>query len=470
MKKSNHSTSNEVSLEGLWPHQVETYNFGLSKDAVFCTSSPGVGKSLPHAKIAETLLKQGQCSRILIICPKTLMHTTWKHEFETYCAGIEIAIAEAPEKNRVAAFESSAPVVIINTDATIWLNTQKEKWLEKVLGTTPLLIVDESATFKNPTAKRTKAILKLSRYFTRRYLLTGTPAPNSMVELWAQLYVLDRGARLGPRYTAFRNFIQYPISRGPFTLWVDKPEAAQIVHGLVKDIVVHHEFDDVMTQVPALKEQVVFYELADAHRTYYKRLEKDALIEYRNKTVTAVNAGSLANKLLQLASGAVYSGESEWLEFDRGRYELIAELVAQRQHTIVFFNWFHQRIALEEEFRRRDISFSVIDGTVNSSAVRANIIQDFQGGQYQAILLQPLSSAHGVTLTQADTVIWSSPIYQGDIYKQGIARIKRGVQRKHTQSIVVLAKGTRDEHCFEVFTGKKNRIDALNELLNNAES
>lgn len=453
-----------VDLSSLWPHQVETYEFGVDRSVSFDTSDPGTGKSLPHAKIVETAVKSGQCTRILVVCPKTLMRTTWYQEFTNHCPDVTLAIAEAPEKNRIAAFESDSNVVITNIDAVSWLVKQPDRWLKKVFGSKAMLIIDESTAFKNPNAKRTKAMLKLSAHFTRRFLLSGTPAPNSITELWSQVYVLDQGVRLGKRYTAFRNIMQAPINKGPFVTWVDKPDSSVMTYGLIQDIVKHHRFDDVMPLVPELKHLTVKYELAASHYEDYREFEKQAYLEFGNKSITAVNAGSLANKLLQLASGAVYSGDREWIVFDKGRYELIADLVEQRKHTVVFFHWYHQRMVLEAEFASRNLNYAVIDGTVKSTTKRAEIITDFQDGKYDVILLQPLSAAHGVTLTQADTVIWASPTYQGDIYNQGVARIKRGVQRQHTQSITIIGKDTKDEHCYDVFTGKKQKIEALNEL------
>ena len=455
-----------IDLSGLWPHQVETYEFGVDKAVSFDTSDPGTGKSLPHAKIIETAVKNGQSTRVLIVCPKTLIRTTWYQEFTTHCPNITLAMAEAPEKNRIAAFEAQTDVVITNIDAVSWLIKQPVKWLKKVFGPKAILIIDESTAFKNPNAKRTKSMIKLSAYFTRRFLLSGTPAPNTITELWSQVYILDQGVRLGKRYTAFRNIMQAPINKGPFITWADKSDASLVTYGLIQDIVKHHKFDDVMPLVPELKHLTIKYELSTNHYDYYREFEKQAYLEFGNKSITAVNAGSLANKLLQLASGAVYSGDREWVVFDKGRYELIADLVEQRQHTVVFFHWYHQRMVLEEEFTARKLNYAVIDGTIKSTTKRAEIIADFQAGKYDVILLQPLSAAHGVTLTQADTVIWSSPTYQGDIYNQGIARIKRGVQRQHTQSLTIIAKDTKDEHCYDVFTGKKNKIDALNELFN----
>lgn len=453
-----------IDLQGLWPHQVETYNFTVGKEQTFCTSSPGTGKSLPHAKLAEHFIKHEGGSKVLVVCPKTLMRTTWSHEFAKFTPSLSIGIAEAPESNRVKVFEAQHDVVVLNIDGVTWLKDQPEKWLKKVLGSKSMLIIDESDNYKNPNAKRTKAMIKLSKYFHRRHLLAGTPAPNSIIELWPQLFILDEGARLGKRYTAFRNTMQYPINKGPFVTWIDKPDASKVTYAMISDLVIHHEFDEVMTQVPAMQHQVLYYELPKKHKKFYDDMEKQEYLEHKGKSISAVNAGSLANKLLQIASGAVYNDERTWSTLDSGRYELIADLVEQRKHSIVFFQWRHQRQELEKEYQKRGLKYAVIDGSIKSTKERAESIERFEAGELDTFLLQPLSAGHGVTLIKADTAIFASPVYQGNMFKQCIARIRRGLQRQHTQTITILGKGTRDEHCYEVFSGKVSKIEALNEL------
>jgi hypothetical protein len=380
----------EIDVSVLWPHQIETYEFGKERDAVFCTSSPGVGKSLPHAKIIEDAFKNKGCTRALIICPKSLIFSAWGQELGNH-TDLTFAAAEAPEEKRIAAFESDAQVIITNTDAVSWLIKQPKRWLLQVLGNNAILVVDESSTFKNPNAKRTKAFVKLSPFFTRRFLLAGTPAPNSITEIWSQVFALDGGIRLGKRFTAFRNIMQTPVNKGPFVTWVDKPEAQQVAYGLINDIVIHHEFSDVMDKVPALAHTTMSYELSSRHMEYYKKLEEEAYLELKGKTITAVNAGALAGKLLQAASGAVYTDGKgqEWQVLDRGRYELIAQLVQERQHSLCFFHWNHQRMVLEEEFNKAGITYDVIDGTVKSASKGAESVSRVETVEDDTLLLQP---------------------------------------------------------------------------------
>ena len=460
-----------IDLSALWPHQLETYEFGKDQDALFDASDPGTGKTLAHIKLAENFLAEGG-TRVVVTCPKTLVYSAWIDEFTKHAPTISVVAAEAPAENRKAAFESNAKVVIINIDGYKWLASRPLPWLKKQLGAKAMLINDESHGLKNPSAMRTKAALKISSLFVKKHCMSGTMAPNSVVELWSQAKIVDGGFRLGKSYSAFRNFMQIPIHKGPFINWVDKPEAAELVHGLLSDIMIRHEFDKVMPKVPRMDHNIVWYDLPKKHRKLYEELESTSAIEHKGQLISAINAASLAGKLLQCASGAVYhdSGakDKEWSILDTGRYELIADLAEGRDHSLIFFLWRHQRIAIENELKKRGMSYAIIDGTVKSASVRREIIAEFQAGKFRSILIHPQSGAHGITLTKAATIIVASPVYEADKYKQMTARIRRGTQDQVTESIVVMARNTRDEKAYEVFVGKRDRLDALNNLFEGA--
>lgn len=456
-----------TDLSRLWDHQKETYEFGKDLPSLLDASSAGIGKTLAHAKMAETFLEEGG-SRVIITCPKTLVRSAWLNELTEYTPDLKVAIAEAPALARKEAFETKADVVIINIDGYKWLATQPLRWLKARLGKKAMIINDESHGLKNPNAQRTKAALKIAPLFVKAHCMSGTMAPNSVIELWSQAKLVDGGERLGKLYGKFRGLMQTPIHRGPFIEWVDKPEASEIAHGLLADIMLRHAFDTVMPHVPKMDHNIVWYDLPKKHRAFYDELEATSSIEYKDKTITAVNAASLAGKLLQCASGAVYNDGTEkdkkWSMLDTGRYELIADLAEGRDHTVIFFLWRHQRVAIETALKKRKMSYAIIDGTVKSSTAREQTIREFQSGKHRVILVQPQSGGHGITLTRSATIITASPVYEADKYEQMTARIRRGTQDKVTESIIIMAKDTRDEKAYEVFTGKRDRLDALNNL------
>jgi SNF2 family DNA or RNA helicase len=426
-------------------------------------------KTLPHLKLIEHFLSNGG-SRALVVSPKILVRSAWLNEIQERAEhlGAKVAIAEAPAANRKAAFDSDADIILMNVDGYQWLSEQPKRWLRNRIGAKSILVNDESHTLKNPTAKRTKAALMISEMFAKRHILSGTMAPNSITELWSQFKIVDGGARLGKRFHAFRNVMQRPIAKGAWVEWADKPDAADIVYGLVSDIMIRHPFAKVMKHVPPMQQRVIWYDLSPKHRKLYDQLEKDSYLEYGSKDITALNAGALANKLLQCASGAVYhdlSGEKKtWEVIDSGRYELITELVDARQQSIVFFLWHHQKTELERLLRAKRLSYEVLDGTVKSNEKRAETVRKFQNGELRTILMHPKTGAYGLTLTKGSSVIYASPVYEAAAKIQGDARLLRGMQDKETESIVLLGRDTRDQHAYEVFTGKLDRLTALNNL------
>ena len=155
---------------------------------------------------------------------------------------------------------------------------------------------------------------------------------------------------------------------------------------------------------------------------------------------------------------------SFWSILDTGRYELIGELCEARQHSLVFFSWRHQKYELEKVLKAKRLSYAVLDGEERDEKIREQIVNDYQDGMYRVMLLAPKTASYGLTLSRATTVIYASPIYEAATKMQSDARVRRGMQDKVTESIVVLAKGTRDLDAYRVFSGKLQRLTALNNL------
>ena len=452
----------------LFPHQQETLEFILDKPASADLSSPGTGKTLPGLLMAKNHLINGG-SRIVVVSPKILMRSAWGNDADTFTSNLSVSYAEAPSVNREAAFLSGSDIVTMNYEGAMWLAAQSKRFLHNVLGAKPCIIVDESTNIKNPQAQRTKALLKLASLFTRRHIMTGTLCPNSATEAWAQYKLLDDGVRLGKRFTAFRNVMQRPINMGRFTVWQDIPDAQDVLYGLVSDISIRHEFDVVMKHVPSMTHRVIYYDLPRKQMELYKELERNSFLEHEGKIITAINAAAAANKLLQCASGAVYTDsratkDKEWSIVDTGRYELIGELCEARQHSIVFFSWRHQKYELEKVLKAKKLTYAVLDGEESDPKIREQIVDDYQSGKYRVMLLAPRTASYGLTLSRATSVIYASPIYEAATKQQSDARIRRGMQDKVTESIIILANGTRDLDAYKVFTGKLDRLTALNNL------
>lgn len=446
--------------EPLWKHQQQSVEFFENVPFGFDNSSPGTGKTRVQIEVYRRCPKPR--GRWLIVCPKTLMVSAWMADIEKYAPELTVALATA--ETREKALRMDTDVVIINTDG---VKCFEDKKLERMLLLFGHLTIDEYTTFKNPSSKRTKAMIKIRKYFKRRYGMSGTPNPISVMELHTPALIIDGGKRLGMSYFAMRQAVQEPTQIGPkpeHRRWDDKPGAAQFVEQKLADITIRHAFEEVMTHVPPNHRHTMDFNLSARALKAYKTIERDAILAWDNgDVVTAVHAASLRSKLLQVASGAVYNGsEDDYTLIDTTRYDLITELVENRDHSVVFFNWKHQRDYLSRAFEKTGVSYAVIDGSVTKKGARERIVDDYQAGKYQTILLHPQTGAHGLTLTRGTTTIFSSPFYQADLMEQAIARIYRGTQNQVTNTIFIRARGTVEELVYEkLFTRAYNMNDLL---------
>jgi SNF2 family DNA or RNA helicase len=218
-----------------------------------------------------------------------------------------------------------------------------------------------------------------------------------------------------------------------------------------------------MKHVPPNHRDRKLFDLAPRARKAYDTMLRDCIMAHKDALITAVHAASLRTKLLQIASGAVYAStddESGYTVIDPTRYELIAELIEERKHSVVFFNWRHQRDQLMKILKGAGVEFAMIDGSV-AQKHRDEIVTDYQKGQYQTVLMHPRTGAHGLTLTRGDTTILSSPIYEADLLKQGIHRIYRGTQDKITNTIMIQARNTVEDLVYERLDGKYANMSEL---------
>jgi len=447
-----------------WAHQKATKTFFAKVDRGYDFSDPGTGKTRSHAEIFRD--RKGR-KRMLVVCPKTLMFAAWGADIERFTP--ELTVSYATAEQREAAFAMNTDVVIINTDGVKWFtdkNKKEQRRRRKYLEGFDELVIDESTTFKHHTSQRSKAMKEIRVYFKRRRALTGTPTANSVMELWHQALIIDDGASLGDSYFRMRDAMQVSTQVGPDPKMVrydDKPQAESVVSSLINPRAIRHAFEDVMKHVPANHRSVREFTLSPKALAAYKRMESDYILLSDDPThpITAVHAAALRTKLLQIASGAVYGGSGEdgaYQIIDHQRYELVTELVDSVKHSVVFFNWKHQRDELCKAFDAAGFAYALIDGSVNQRE-RDQIVVDYQAGKYKTLLLHPRTGAHGLTLTRGTTTIICSPIYEADILKQAIFRIYRGAQDQVTNTILVQAKGTVEDLVYARLDAKTTRME-----------
>ena len=439
-------------------HQVVSLTHDKTNELVFDCSDPGTGKTYVRIMGFSARRKLGGgCA--LVLAPRSLLRSVWAADVKKFAPHLTVSVADAT--NREKAFEAIADIYVTNVDAAVWLGKQKPAFFKRFTE----LIVDESEAYKHHTSARSKALAKISRHFKKICLMSGTPNSNSITDLWHQVYVMDGGARLGNSFFRFREATCQPTQVGRsahMVKWADRDGAEEAAFGLLSDIVIRHKFEN-CTDIPANHRYSLSYDLTKKQLAVYQQLEASQMLLLNSKKITAVSAAAVATKLLQVASGAVYHAESEYEVVDTGRYEMVMDLVQQRKHSLVFFQWRHQCDMLIEEAEKRGVRFCVFDGR-STDTQRDEMVKGYQAGVFQVMFAHPASAGHGLTLTKGTTTIWASPTYNLSHFVQGSKRIHRIGQTQKTETIVIVAAGTIDEKVYDSMLGKDARMTNLLDL------
>lgn len=448
-----------------YAHQTVTLKRLLKEDRVFDTSDPGTGKTRPEVEHVRALRKAGACGPALIFAPKSLLWSAWGNDFQKFAPDMVVSLCYA--NKRAESFAKEADVYVTNHDAAVWLVKQPEAFWKKFAN--GILIIDESSAYKHHTSARSKAMAKIAKRFQKRRLMTGTPNANGICDIWHQMMLVDDGKRLGKSFFAFRAATCTPEQVGPqpnMVKWRDKTNAEAIVSALIKDVTIRNKFEDCV-DIPPNHQYPVEYVLSPKHLAQYKELERDAILQLKDTTVTAVNGAVLYGKLLQCSSGAIYNDAGKYSLLDEDRYDLILDLVEERQHTIVFFNWTHQRDHLMALAEKRGFTFSLIDGSV-SDKHRREAVEFYQAGFYKVLFAHPQSAGHGLTLTKGTATIWASPTPNLEHYLQGLKRVHRISQTQKTETIMVVAKDTIEAQVYQSLLEKDAKMTRLLNYLKKA--
>jgi SNF2 family DNA or RNA helicase len=439
----------------LFKHQEDTVDFFLRTPRVLCFSDAGTGKT---RSVIESIKARKHLGKTLILAPKSILEPAWGNDIRKFGEGLTYSIARA--SNRKAGFDADVDVVITNFDAVQWLFDEVKKKGRK-LDMFYKIVIDESTSMKNPSAQRSKKLAALIPAFSHRIALTGTPAPNTILDIWHQAYLIDDGERLGKSYFKFRGVaceIENPFAS--FKSWKDKPGIKEAVADLLAPITIRHKLEECL-DIPENQVLEYTFQLNPTARAAYQQMVKESLLDCDLGEITAAQAGVLASKLCQIASGAVYGDEDSIIELGSERTDLIVELIEEREQCVVAFLWKHQRNALIKAFDTAKITYAVIDGEANDKA-REAAVTDFQAGKIKVILAHPQSAGHGLTLTRGTTTIWASPTYNAEFYNQFNARIYRATQTRKTSTIHIIAENTIDEDVYKKLLNKHvNMLELL---------
>ena len=436
-----------------YAHQTDTTNFILNNPRCLITSDPGTGKT---RSVLDALVQTKSVT--LVIAPLSILEAAWVDDIKKFQPNLNYGVAYAKNRQKIFA-DQELDMVITNFEAVNYLSKDPS-----LLDRFNTLVVDEFTAFKNKDSKRSKNLRKIVSQFDTRVFMSGTPNTNSIIDVWHPTLCVDDGQRLGTRYYSFRNQVCTPKFNGFANEWIDKPGIEETVAHQLNDINVRYALEDCI-DLPDNVTRVMHTDLTPAVQKMYKTLSEESVLYTKQGTINAVNAGARVKKLLQLVSGAVYDEQGDAKYIHQQRYDMIMDLLEVRKHSLVAFNWRHERNALIALADKRGYTYEIIDGETNPQK-RVDIVQRFQAGQIKVLFAHPQSASHGLTLTKATTCIWCSPTYNAEHFQQFNRRIHRSGQTSKTETILIAARNTWEETVYEKLNGKLGKMENLLHILN----
>lgn len=439
-------------------HQKETASFLTMNKRAFCLNDMGSGKTSSCIWAADYLMTIGEITKVLIVCPVSIMSQAWAKEVFDVAMHRTYAIAHGTADQRRKVVATNPDFLIINFDG---VEVVQKELIENGY---ELIIIDEANAYKTATTNRWKVMKSLETSIKSKirkdvwmWMLTGSPAAQSPLDAYG-LAKLMNPQSVPSSFSRFRDMVMFKISQFK---WVPKESATQTVHNVLQPAIrfTKEECLD-LPEMVYLKREVPLSKQQDK---YYKELKNHMRMAASGETVTASNAAVSINKLLQVSAGCIYSDDGEVMEFDiKPRFKVLMEVVEQtEQKVLVFANYKHVITKLVELLSEAGISADFIRGDVASTR-RGEIIKRFQDTPDPRILvLQPQAAAHGITLTAADTVVWWGPTPSLEIYAQGNARVHRPGQ-KHKCSVVQLQGSPAEAHFYSLLD---NKIDIHTKIL-----
>ena len=426
-------------------HQKETASFLSIRRRAFCFNEQGTGKTASVIWTADYLMKKGKVNRVLVLCPLSIMKSAWQRDLFTFAMHRSCSVAHgaAPQRKKIIA--AGAEFVIINFDG---LAIVKD---EIIAGGFDLIVVDEANAYKNVQTNRWKIFSQIvNATDPRLWMMTGTPAAQSPIDAYGLAKLVNPEGC--PKYfTEFRAAVMHKVTHFK---WAPKPYASEYVHNMLQPAIRFEKKD--CLDLPEVTHTSRDAPLTTQQSKYYKMLKEQMLIETGGEEVSAVNAATQINKLLQISGGAVYTDTGEVLEFDvSNRVNVVLEVIEEASNKVlVFVPFTHTIEILRARLEKEGISCGVINGKVSLNK-RSEIIERFQTGKDPHVLIiQPQAASHGLTLTEADTIIWYAPVTSVETYLQANARIDRPGQ-KNAMTIVHIKGSPVEERLYSML---KNNI------------
>ena len=426
------------------PYQQYAIRRIIDTPAVGLLLDMGMGKTVSTlTAIDELMYDRFEVRKVLVIAPLRVALSTWSDECETWAhtQNLRISIAVGDMATREAALRADADIYIINRDVVKWLvGYYRDKW------PFDMVVIDESSSFKNPASQRFRALRKVRPLVQRVVLLTGTPAPNGLMDLWSQLYLLDRGERLGRTLTEYRERYFRPGQQSGHIVYSydARPGAEQEIFRRIGDICVSMKSEDYLT-LPPLVQNVVRVRLPEAAAKRYREMERELVLSIGEADITAVSAAALSNKLLQMANGAVYDTEGKVVKLHDAKVEALDEIIScnEGKSVMVIYSYRHDLDALRRRYpKARELK-------------TADDIRTWNAGQIPLLLVHPQSAGHGLNLQHGGhIVVWYGLTWSLEAYQQTNKRLHRPGQTEPVVLHHLVARDTVDEDVMRALAGK----------------
>ncbi|MDF2902384.1 MAG: chromatin-remodeling complex subunit snf22 complex subunit snf22 [Bacillus sp. (in: firmicutes)] len=415
----------------------------------------GLGKTVTTLTVISDLLHDYfEVSKVLVIAPLRVAEDTWSRETEkwNHTQYLKVSKVLGPVKKRIEALTEKADLYVINRENIEWLvEHYKTKW------PFDMVVIDELSSFKSSKAKRFRSLKKVRPFIKRIVGLTGTPAPNSLIDLWPQLYLLDQGERLGKTVSGYKERYFQPDQRDRHIVysWKLKPEAEKVIHEKVSDICLSMQAKDWLN-LPKRIDNIVNVKMDSKSRDKYKQLEKDLLLPFTDSDVVADTAAVLSNKLLQMANGAVYDENKEVQVIHDSKLLALEDILeaSNGKPILVFYTYQHDLSRIQSQF-----NFA-------RKLETGEDIRAWNRKEIDMLLAHPASAGHGLNLQDGGNIIvWFGLPWSLELYQQANARLDRQGQKHSVIVHHLVAENTVDEDVMKALKNKTVGQDALLEAV-----
>lgn len=435
------------------PHDYQRYaaEFIITQPVAALLLDMGLGKtSITLTAINDLLFDSFEIHKVLVVAPLRVARDTWGTEIEKWehLKNLRYSVVVGTEQERLKALRTPADIYIINRENVQWLVEESG-----LIFDFDMAVIDELSSFKNHQSKRFRAFMKVRPKLKRIVGLTGTPASNGLMDLFAEFKLLDMGERLGRLIGQYRNTYFQPDKRNGMVIYSYKPlpDAEQRIYDKISDITISMKAADHLI-MPELVSTEYMVQLSENEKEKYDRLKKDLIFSTEDNKVTAANAASLSNKLSQMANGAVYSDDESVIEIHDRKLDALEDIIeSMNGKPLLVAYWFkHDLERIRKRFEVREIRSS-------------EDISDWNSEKIPVALIHPASAGHGLNLQSGgSTLVWFGLTWSLELYQQTNARLWRQGQTADTVVIQhIIAKGTIDEQIMKALKAKDTTQAAL---------